>query len=70
MDDEYRKADTENLVPEDMLVRDTRRIALCVAACDGVDEAMLELLAQRDKQGITNMQTILNRITWTGLPTI
>lgn len=42
------------------------RIAKCIAACDGVDDAILDLLARRDHDGRTSLQRILDKIEWTG----
>ena len=65
----YRGSKTEVQLDPDPVVKYANRMALCVAACRGIDDAMLELLAQIDKDGSTNLQTILSKITWTGLPT-
>lgn len=42
------------------------RVAKCIQACDGVDEAMLELLAKKDPDGKTLLQRILNQVDWSG----
>lgn len=65
----YKGHKTEILHNEDALTKHVKRVALCVAACEGIDDSMLELLAKSDGSNITNLQHILNKVTWTGLPT-
>lgn len=67
--DAYKKTETEELQPEDPLIKHYKRIYLCLIACEGIDDSMLEILSKKSRSGITNMQHILNKITWTGLPT-
>lgn len=66
----YQDADTEELIPGDPEVHQAQRTYLCVRACQGVDSAMLEMLGERDKNGKTLMQSLLERVTWTSLPAV
>lgn len=46
------------------------RIALAIRAVRGIDDATLKILGTKEKDGKTKLQHILDRITWTGLPTL
>lgn len=66
----YKRQPTEELTPPDPVVAHTARVAACVAACEGVDNDTLVLLARKYKSGQTVMQDMLSRVTWHSLPAL
>jgi len=67
-DHPYQDADTEELKPGDPEIHAAHRTYLCLKACQGIDDVMVEMLGGEDANGKTVMQNLLDQVTWTNLP--
>lgn len=52
------------------MVEQAHRTYLCMRAFLGVDDAMVQMLGETEKNGRTVLQNLLEQVTWTGLPAI